>query len=118
MSMTDSFDAVELAEAQLFADLALASLQKKYFPDVVPVYFVKVLDDPRTASCYFPETQSIQLYFRVARFHPLAELLILHELIHHKLFLQDPDYAKDPYGEPFRRETQELLKRGAYDKLL
>jgi hypothetical protein len=116
--MIDSHDAIELATAQAVAEAALRYFEKKYFSGIEAVSSIKVLDDPRTASCYFPESKSIQLNFGVARFRQLAEFLILHELIHHKLFLQNADYAKDPYGEPFRRETQELLKRGAYDKLL
>jgi hypothetical protein len=116
--MMDQHDALDLAQSQASAEIALHFLQQKYFSEIEPVSRVEVVDDPSTASCYLPQLKTIRLNSSVARFPKLAQFLILHELIHHKLSLQNPDYAKQPYGEPFQRETRELFKLGAYDKLL
>jgi hypothetical protein len=114
----DQHDALDLAQARVSADIALHFLQQKYFSDIEPVSGVEVVNDPTMASCYLPQLKTIRLNSGVARFPKLVQFLILHELIHHKLSLRNPDYAKRPYGEPFQQETRELFRLGAYDKLL
>jgi hypothetical protein len=94
--MTDSLDVMEKAQVQMFAERKLRSLETKYFSEIEPVSSIEVSDDPTTASCYVPATKSIKLNYGVARFQPLAEFLILHELVHHKLFMQDPRLPSEP----------------------
>ena len=48
----------------------------------------------------------------------LLQVLILHELTHHRLFIQNPAYAASPYGEPFKKEIRKLIGSGVYDDLL
>lgn len=116
--MMNQHEALELEQAQASAEFALRALERKYFAGVEPVSSIEVANDPTFSSCYIPKTKAIKLNFGIARFPVLGQFLILHELVHHKLSVQNPNYPDNPYGEAFRRETRELFNRGAYDKLL
>jgi hypothetical protein len=114
----DSPDGLELAHLAELAEITLRSLERKYFRGIEPVSSIEIVDDPTKASCYLPQLKTIQLNCGLARFPRLVQFLTLHELIHHKLATEDPNYISSPYGNAFRRETKELFGRGAYDDLL
>lgn len=116
--MMDSEGAFETARAKTEAQTILRCLEQRYFPELEPIRSVVIDDDVISPSSYLYKSRDIRLNFGAARFGRLAQFLILHELIHHKLTMQDPDYVKKPYGPAFLSETQELLKLGAYDQLL
>jgi hypothetical protein len=116
--MDDPFDSIEQEQEGVLANNYLRSFEKRYFADVAPVSAVEFVNDPTFASRYHVSTKSIQINAGVARFPRLVQFLILHELIHHKLFMQNAGYAAKPYGTPFQEEVKKMLERGAYDGLL
>jgi hypothetical protein len=116
--MVDYPNALDLETTETTAELVLRSLERRYFSEIESVSLIEIVDDPSTASCYIPATKSIRLYFGAARFPHLAQILILHELVHHKLCLLNSNYAHAPYGEAFQAQIKEFVRRGAYDRLL
>jgi len=116
--MDNLHDSLEHGQQIALAENSLRYFEKKYFDGVEPVYAIEIVNDPTLSSQYLIETHVIQINSGVARFPRLVRFLILHELAHHKLVMQNPAYSATPYGEPFNREIQDLLRRGAYEGLL
>jgi hypothetical protein len=100
------------------AEYALRSLEQKCFVGVPPVCALEIVDDLRFPSTCIPEMRVIEISSSIAKFPKVARFLILHAMIHHKLAMQDPSYGDAPYGESFNQENHELVKRGAYERLL
>jgi hypothetical protein len=96
---------------------SLRRCERRFFEDVPPVAGIEVVNADFPAK-YLPERQVIQLDAGVARFPRLAGLLIVHELVHHKLHLLDPSHASDPCGPAYRAEIKALCNQDAYLNLL
>jgi hypothetical protein len=63
----------------------------------------------------------IEISDDILRSEKLVRILLLHELIHSKLFLQSHSRDKKQehgHGPRFRAEIKRLMSAGAYDKLL
>lgn len=87
------------------------------FPNLPPVSALKVLKDETSAGYYVPEQNLIVLSSLIARFAKVCHPIILHELIHHKLYCENRDPDKDE-GVRFEAEIQRLWDAGAYRKML
>jgi hypothetical protein len=68
-------------------------------------------------SCYVPQTNEIVLQSSLSKYPKLCRILILHELIHSRLYHEngDPDEA---HGERFQAEIKRLWDSGAYAKVM
>jgi len=91
--------------------------EKPYFPDTQPIdagEFVDSLDGP---SCFVPTMNAIYLRQCFSPFLKLCSILVLHELIHSKLYKNngDPD---EKHGPRFKAEVKRLMDAGVYAKLL
>ncbi len=69
------------------------------------------------AAAFDPTTMTIHISQHLARFHELAQIALLHEMVHVKLYSEnnDPDAQ---HGQRFQAEIQRLKESGAYDRLL
>ena len=94
----------------------MRSYEKRYFTDVEPIADLEIenLDGP---SCFYPDRRVIRIHPSVANFPKFCGILILHELIHSKLFQRDHD-ADVAEGERFQAQVGRLWEQGAYAKLL
>jgi hypothetical protein len=94
----------------------LRHFENKYFQDVEPITTVEVgdIDGP---SKYDPATNVISVHKAVAQFPKVCRVLLLHELIHNKLWKQRKE-REDGHGELFQKEVKELLENSAYTGLL
>jgi hypothetical protein len=94
----------------------MRAYQKRYFRSTTEVVdlVVSLLEGP---SCFLPGKNTIQIHPSLAPFTKLSKIVILHELIHSKLFKEngDPDEAE---GQRFQTEVKKLLEAGAYKGLL
>jgi hypothetical protein len=114
--MVDSTGALvsEMHEALLKA--FMRTFQKRYFramPEVADL-IVAPLED---AASFLPNENKIQIHPALAPFPKLARIVILHELIHCKLYKENGD-ADAAEGPRFQTEVKKLLEAGAYKGLL
>jgi hypothetical protein len=107
----------ELAEFEL--NQILARLLKAYFPHIRSVPKLEVRDAGKDGPAWLNAIErTIYIDERVAPFRKkTVQILILHELIHYSLYLEnnDPDEAET---ERFERELSRLKRAGAYVGLL
>ena len=74
--------------------------------------------DFRWPGAFDPTDMTIHISERLAPFHELAKISLLHEMIHVKLYLENRD-ADIKHGARFRAEQRRLMeKERAYDELL
>ena len=105
----------ELFEAQANKDLR--GLESKYFVGITPILCVEI--EPNTADPGRLETQrnTIVINSSLARWPKLRRIVILHELIHHKLLETGGD-ADIQEGTRFQREVTRLWELGAYKDMM
>ena len=96
----------------------LRRIERRFFPSVRPVDGIEVVRNSHLPCRYVPAEKKIQTHAEVTQFVKLSALLIVHELVHHKLQEADPNYAYNPYGPKFRDEIMELAKQDDYLRLL
>src|SRR6516164_2256864 len=89
----------------------LRRIERRFFPSVRPVDGIEVVRNSHLPCRYVPAEKKIQTHAEVTQFVKLSALLIVHELVHHKLQEADPNYAYNPYGPKFRDEIMELAKQ-------
>jgi len=91
----------------------------RYFPSVDLDLKVALNTHPMfaRAAAFDPTTMTIHISERLAPFHELAQIALLHEMIHVKLYSEnhDPDAQ---HGERFQAEIRRLKEGHAYDQLL
>jgi hypothetical protein len=94
----------------------LRGYERKYFAglDAVESLELSKISGP---SCLSASSRVIHINPAVAPFSKMCGILILHELIHHKLLMEngDPDEAEK---DRFQAEVLRLWERGAYKELL
>lgn len=107
----------ELAEFAL--SQILTRLVKDYFPHIGPIPRLEVRDASKDGPAWLNAIERI-IYIdeRVAHFQKkIARILMLHELIHYSLYLEngDPDEAE---SKRFEKELTRIKLAGAYVGLL
>jgi hypothetical protein len=112
--MDDSVDSLVQEQQRASLEHSLRVYERAFFKGVSPVAGIEVVPNAGFPARYEIAKNIIQLDAGVARFPQLSGLLIVHELAHHKLLLQDPDYANNPYGQPYRDEIKKLCRHDAY----
>jgi len=116
--MVDAGDVFSEAAREAILEHNLRALETKFFKGIAPVKAIVVTQGPEFPARYLPEADVIQINEAVAQFPKLSKFLIVHELIHRKLNLQNPAYAKNPYSENYREEVRRLCKDNDYIDLL
>jgi len=97
--------------------MAIVRFYEVYFPNVAPITsaeFVFELDCP---SRVLPEIDRIEISQSLSSFVKLCCFLVLHELIHNKLYKKHGNPQSDT-GDVFREEVKRLWEQGVYDGLL
>lgn len=118
--MRDEFEGVindEFKEAKI--GFILEALQNRYFAEIEPRATL-AFEQPETGSpaCLHLPKGEIWIDPAIAhRSFKISGVLLLHELIHHKLFIRD-GYMADEEGPNFQVEVARLFKEGAYAKFL
>jgi hypothetical protein len=93
----------------------LRSFESRYFAGVLPVEDLSLQAPPEGGpACLYLNV--VRIDPGVAPFYKLCKILILHELIHHKLLISDGD-ADENEGERFQAEVERLQNEGAYARL-
>jgi hypothetical protein len=98
-------------------ELLVRGYEKKFFRDVKPVTSVTVLDGGDSPGFYDPETDTLHINRAFLPFRKSCCIVLLHELVHHKLFKQDGD-ADPSEGDRFNAEIGRLWREKAYVGLL
>jgi hypothetical protein len=95
----------------------IISCQRAYFAGVQQIESGEFMADLDGPSRVLPEKGKIEVLQSLARFPKLCRFLVLHELIHNKLYRK--------YGSPqneadkeFRDEVKRLWELGAYEDLM
>ena len=91
--------------------------QETYFPDARPISSAEFTDDVDGPSRLLPQIDKIEVKRCLSPFPKLCRLLVLHELIHNKLFRKHGAQQEDT-GEEFRAEVNRLWDVDAYVDLL
>jgi hypothetical protein len=112
-------DELDREVAEFALNQILTRLAKAYFPQIGSVPKLEVRDASKDGPAWLNAIEGI-IYIdeRVAQFQKkTAQILILHELIHYSLYVEndDPDEAET---ERFERELSRLKRAGAYVGLL
>jgi hypothetical protein len=102
-------------EADLLA--ILSHYQNIYFPDVQPILSIEFAASLQGPSRVWPQKDLIEADERLRNFPKLCCILVLHELIHYKLFKKHGKEQSD-VGEEFLAEVRRLWDKGAYEGLL
>jgi hypothetical protein len=96
------------------------SYEKRYFKNERLVLGIETKHN-------FPQIASLGLFSfieisdDILRSEKLVRILLLHEMVHSKLFLQShrhDEKQEHGHGPRFRAEIKRLISAGAYDKLL
>lgn len=114
----ENANAFQLETSELLVNTWLRKYEKEHFSDVrPPVLRVHVRSVDKGPACYLIQENVILIHPAVAPFLKVCRVLILHELIHSKLFKQngDPDESE---GERFQQERERLWDENAYKDLL
>jgi len=114
----DTGDSIFEETAEGILTTLLRRIERRFFPSVRPVDGIEVVRNSHFPCRYVPAENKIQIHAEVAQFVKLSALLIVHELVHHKLQEADPNYAHNPYGPKFLDEITELAKQDDYLRLL
>ena len=91
--------------------------QETYFSDAKPIPSAEFIDDLDGPSRLFPQINKIEVKRCFSPFPKLCRLLVLHELIHNKLYKKHGAPQEDN-GEEFQAEVKRLWDGGAYVDLL
>ena len=93
----------------------LQAYERKYFASVAPVLGLELVPIPGPAGLL--PSRIVQINPVIASFPKICGIMLLHELIHHKLMLEhgDPDEEE---SERFQAEVARLWEAGAYRNLL
>jgi hypothetical protein len=113
-----SANALVLETSELLLNRWLRKYEAKYLPDVTPSVVQLNLSAPdKGPACYLKTDNTILVHPSLGPFMKISRVLILHELIHSKLFKEngDPDEGE---GERFQSERARLWEEGAYADLL
>jgi hypothetical protein len=102
-------------EADLMAIIQYC--QETYFPDARPISSAEFIDDLDGPSRLLPQIDKVEVKRCLSPFQKLCRLLVLHELIHNKLFRMHGAPQEDT-GEEFRAEVNRLWDVDAYVDLL
>jgi hypothetical protein len=95
----------------------LRDYERKYFPDVEPISSVEVLENTDDPASFIPSQNLIRMSRVYTPFYKIIAVMLLHELIHSKLYKENGDPDKNE-GERFQCEIDRLWVQGAYRKLL
>jgi len=96
----------------------LRSLERRFFSDVIPqIAGITVEDHPAARVRFEPAENRIYLIRSLLPFPKVCKIMILHELIHSKLFKVNGD-ADGQEGAAFEAEVDRLWEEGVYRKLL
>jgi len=97
-------------------EVILRNYEKRFFPGVPTITAIRV-QKMQNAGCYFPLDNCLCISESIAQSWKLVRIIILHELIHHKLRCENGD--DDPKeGIRFQAELDRLWAEGIYRKLL
>jgi hypothetical protein len=115
--MNDAGDDLQQETWSAVLEKQLRWCEKQFFQEISPPVselriVVETADYP---ARYQRNDNSIEINAAVARFPQLTKLLIVHELVHHKLYVKDPNYI--PYGLEYLKEIRALCNHDSYLKL-
>ena len=115
--MEHAADRLLLESSRTTLEFSVQGLRAKYFQDSAPAESLSLSETLDGPSCYVPQANEIILQAALSKYPKLCRVLILHELIHSKLYREngDPDEA---HGERFQAEVKRLWGAGAYAKVL
>jgi len=102
-------------EADLMA--IIHHYQEIYFSGVKPVSSAEFIDELDGPSRLLPQIDKIEVKRCFSPFPKLCQVLVLHELIHNKLYKEHGAPQHDT-GEEFQVEVKRLWDGGAYVDLL
>lgn len=108
------FDSITLESATVQLNKAMRQFEKKHFSGVEPVADLEVVNLDGPAKLLI-KSRTIQVNPSVSNYPRVARILILHELMNHKLFLKLQRAAKE---EEIQKEVNRLWMEGAYQGLL
>jgi hypothetical protein len=118
MDMDDFEDSIWDGQLETVLEHNLRLCERWFFKNVPPVMGIETVANADFPAKYEVARNVIQLDAGLARFPKLARLLIVHELVHHKLWVEDPTYANSPYGPKYRAAIKALSEKDAYLDLL
>src|SRR6266850_2909119 len=101
----------ELDESRL--EFFVRWAEPRYFKGIEPVSAVGISADLEGPACFLSNENRILVNAAVAQFPRWCGVLLLHELIHSKLYKQNGDPDED-HGERFQAELDRLTVEGAY----
>jgi hypothetical protein len=110
----DPFDSVTQEADVVKLKRAMRQFEKEHFSGVAPVADLEVVDLDGPARL-LTKSRTIQINPSVSNYPRVARVLILHELINHKLFLKLQRAATE---EEIQGEVNRLWMAGAYRGLL
>jgi hypothetical protein len=97
------------------------SFQRQHFGGPIPTIEVCFNTHPRFRGIaqFDSETMTIHLSCKLKQFPELAQIALLHEMIHANLFTRSspPDADRD-HGQRFTNELKRLIRNSAYERLL
>ncbi len=109
--MGSAIDGADEEFLRMYVDAA----QRRHFSDIERVAGFEVVDDPNPAT--LSPGRVIQISRAIVRCPKICKLLILHELIHHKLWVTTGNAHREE-GLNFQREVERLWSEGAYKGIL
>jgi hypothetical protein len=110
----DPFKAVTDEADDVTLNVVMREYEKKFFSDMKPVTILEVGGMDDGPAKYEQVSESIRVNSTVSHYPRVALVLILHELINHKLTLQQTA----PDEKALQSEVDRLWKAGAYKGLL
>jgi hypothetical protein len=111
-------DEDEVLPLEDLLEKSLRAFERRHFPGIPPVERLEIVKGLNNPGCYQPDRKVIQLDSSIVRFMRLTQVVILHELVNHKLCCTDPNYKRQPYTPQFDAELARLWAEGAYQKRL
>jgi hypothetical protein len=107
----------EDGNVQFDPEAIMRSYERRFFPEIAPVEHLLVYENEQQAAYYLPSDNVICISSFMLKYGKMLRIMILHELIHSKLFKENGDPDPDE-GERFHAEAQKLWDAGVYRKLL
>jgi len=91
---------------------------EKYFSGTPePTIKTAFTSEPGQAGCFIPAHGSVLIPQALAGFEKACRIVLLHEMVHIRLFLENGD-ADPEHGDRFKAEINRLFSSGAYGNLL
>lgn len=106
-----------LESSRATLEFSIQGLRAKYFQDSAPIESLSLSETLDGPSCYVPQANEIVPQSALSKYPKLCRILILHELIHSKLY-RDNGNPDEAHGERFQAGARKLWDAGAYANVL